>query len=377
MRIAYVYDGYYPSTGADAWQVLNTATALSRQGAHVTLVFPQEPGGVELTKDELLAHYDIQGDIDVIQLKSSNVGGRHLKKLVHSYTAMTLPAVCDADVVYSRNLPVIMAALKAGHKVVYDTYRPWPAQYRAMRLLFKRLFASDRLLGGFFHSQHALNAYRDAGIASEKLCVAHNGFHPKLFRVDQSAPEARLEIGMPEQTFTLGYTGRLDIEKGLLTLLELAEVLPSINLLLVGGGNDEAVLEKARNLSNVYLYDWQKPSAVPTFLRACDILMIPPSGTALKAGNTVLPMKLFDYFASGRVIVAPESPDTAELLKHDENAWLVKDVSIDELARQIEALRSDEDRLTQLTQGALDQSEQLTWDSRGLKLINQIEAWTH
>ena len=48
MHITYLYDGRYPSTGADAWQVLNTATALSRQGAQVTR-FPKndETGPLE------------------------------------------------------------------------------------------------------------------------------------------------------------------------------------------------------------------------------------------------------------------------------------------------------------------------------------------
>jgi len=375
MRIAYVYDGYYPSTGADALQVLNTVAAMSRQGAHVTLVYPHEPGGSVLSRDALLDHYDVEGEIETVQLKTSNVGGRHLKKLTHSIAAMKLPVVAQADVVYSRNLPVILAALRAGHRVVYDTYRPWPQQIRYSGRFFRALFGHRRLLGGFFHSHHARNAYLNAGIESRKLCVAHNGFHPAAFESDQTANEARQAIGLQRDAFTIGYTGRLDKEKGIMTLLELAQAMPDINVLLVGGGQDIDVIEHANRLDNVFHYDWQKPAVVPTFLRACDVLMIPPSAVALTAGNTVLPMKLFDYLASGRAIVAPHSPDTAELLVHEENAWLVQTDTLDDLVTQIEGLRSDRALLRRMTEGALATSKTLTWDARGRKLLEHMDAW--
>ena len=375
MRIAYVYDGYYPSTGADALQVLNTVTAMSRQGAHVTLVYPHEPGGPVLSRDELLDHYDVQGDIETVQLQSSNLGGRHLKKLTHSVAAMKLSVVAQADVVYSRNLPVILAALRAGHRVVYDTYRPWPQQIRYSGRFFRKLFGHRRLLGGFFHSHHARNAYLDIGIEARKLCVAHNGFHPAAFESDQTASEARQEIGLQRDVFTIGYTGRLDKEKGIMTLLELAQAMPDINVLLVGGGQDVDVIEHARALGNVFHYDWQKPAVVPTFLRACDVLMIPPSAVALTAGNTVLPMKLFDYLASGRAIVAPHSPDTAELLVHEKNAWLVEKDTLANLVEQIEGLRANRALLKHITHGALATSETLTWDARGRKLLANMDAW--
>ena len=34
-------------------------------------------------------------------------------------------------------------------------------------------------------------------------------------------------------------------------------------------------------------------------------------------------MKTFAYLAAGRAILAPRSPDTAELLRDDDTAWLV------------------------------------------------------
>ena len=69
---------------------------------------------------------------------------------------------------------------------------------------------------------------------------------------------------------------------------------------------------------------WAEPAALPAWLQAADVLLIPPSQAPLQRyRNCVLPMKLFAYLAAGRPILAPASPDTAELLKDQENALLV------------------------------------------------------
>ena len=63
MKIAYIYDGFYPSTGADAWQVLNTSLALSRQGIEVT-IFCAEPLDEKVVEtQEILEHYSLHGQI--------------------------------------------------------------------------------------------------------------------------------------------------------------------------------------------------------------------------------------------------------------------------------------------------------------------------
>ena len=273
------------------------------------------------------------------------------------------------------NIPSILMALRAQKHVVYDTYRPWPSQFRTMKALFRQIFNQDKMLGAFFHSLHTLRAFADAGITESKLLVAHNGFNPNFYQNPMRPTDARTEIGIPPDTFTIGYTGRLAKEKGIGALLDIVEGMPDVNCLLVGGGAEDDVVARIQSLANAYLFEWQAPGRVPTFLHACDLLMLPPSATALNAGNTVLPMKLFGYFASGRTIVAPRSPDTAELLRHNENAWLLPQDTVEESITHVRRLQSDDLTRKRLSQAALAESKDMTWDARGQKLLKQIEAW--
>ena len=77
----------------------------------------------------------------------------------------------------------------------------------------------------------------------------------------------------------------------------------------------------------------------------------------------------------GRPLIAPRSPDAADLLRHQENAWLVESDQLSELVEQVQYLCDHTEVCAQLTQGALTSARALTWDARGEKISHQIKRW--
>ena len=82
----------------------------------------------------------------------------------------------------------------------------------------------------------------------------------------------------------------------------------------------------------------------------------------------MLPLKLYAYLAAGRPILAPTAPDTAELLEHGSNAWLVPPDNSDAAAEGLDRLLRDNALADRLAANALSLSEGLTWDARGEKI---------
>jgi glycosyltransferase involved in cell wall biosynthesis len=82
----------------------------------------------------------------------------------------------------------------------------------------------------------------------------------------------------------------------------------------------------------------------------------------------VLPIKLFAYLAAGRPILAPAAPDTAELLEHGSNAWLIPPDDPDAAAHGLDRLLGDRALAGRLSANALRLSEGLTWDRRAEKI---------
>jgi starch synthase len=86
-------------------------------------------------------------------------------------------------------------------------------------------------------------------------------------------------------------------------------------------------------------------------------------------------MKLFTYLAAGRVILAPVAPDTAELLRHDENALLVAPDDVEAAVGAMRRTLADPASWDRLARGALATSAGLTWDGRAERIEGLLRGW--
>jgi glycosyltransferase involved in cell wall biosynthesis len=125
----------------------------------------------------------------------------------------------------------------------------------------------------------------------------------------------------------------------------------------------------------VRIEPWVEPAALPAWLFAADVLVIPPSREPLERFRScVLPIKLFAYLAAGRPILAPEAPDTAELLAHGQTAWLVPPDRPAAAAEALDLLLGDGVLATRLSANAQRLSEGLTWDRRARAIARFLQA---
>jgi glycosyltransferase involved in cell wall biosynthesis len=184
-----------------------------------------------------------------------------------------------------------------------------------------------------------------------------------------SKAEARAKIGLPQDKRIVTYAGRINDKKGLDVILELASRMPEVLFVLVGSTGRGPIETEAEAKDNVRVIPWQESASISPYLYASDVLTIPPSTIPLQqVGNTVLPLKLFLYLAAGRAIFAGANPDTAEILEHDRNAWLVSAGDPAEAEQQLRVLLGDTRRLERLGRACREQAAGLTWDSRAAKI---------
>lgn len=377
LRIAYLFDQRLPSTATDTEQVLNTLAALSRAGADVTLVLPRDWVRSDASAEELLAYYQVScPQLKVKRLRSLSPAPRFILKPAHAMRAALYAFLSRStyDLFYTRNIPSFITCLLLRLPVVYETYRPWPVQVSALRLLFRWAMKSSAFVGGVFHSDFARQTYVQLGIPEQRLEVVHNGFDPTRFANDPGAEVARERCGVNAEGLVFAYTGRVNLKKGLGMVLDLATRHEDVTFLIVGSEGEGEVERRAAKLQNVIIKPWATYDQLPDYLFAADVLIIPPSqGPLAKVGNTVLPMKLFQYLATGRAIFAPSAPDTAELLTHDENAYLVPPDDLERASQGIDELKSNVELRARLGSSAQSTSERLTWDGRAQRLIEFIQ----
>ena len=332
LRIGYFWTSGMPRQETDTQQVANTIDALGLAGAEVDLVLPGRwrslfSGGAEAMRQAIAAFYGVTGAFRVRPFWGVPASRLEVERPVHGLLQTALWSK-RYDVVHTRSRATLWTAARLGRPVVFETYRRLATS--APRFARVLAAASHRpgFLGVVTHSQESADSLASAGVRADRIRVLHNGWDPRSMepRLDKAA--ARAQLGLDPARPLVVYTGNVQRNKGLDSVLAMAERTPDVGYVIVGG--QPAHLEELRaeiarrGLANVETPGWFPAPELPPFMFAADVLIIPPTAGPLEQhGRTVLPMKVFSYLAAGRPVLAPDLPDNREVLTDGENARLV------------------------------------------------------
>ncbi len=232
--------------------------------------------------------------------------------------------------------------------------------------------AADRVLP----VTRALARYVEAaGVAPERIEVIPNGVEQTLLGEHDGRP-VRLRYGL-EGKIVLGFTGFVREWHGLDRAVAWlgARRRADVALLVVGDGDARASLEaQARSLgverALVFTGIVQR-EAVPVHLAAFDIAL-QPAVTAYAS-----PLKLMEYMAAARAIVAPDTANIREVLGEGEAA-LVAEGDAGALAAALDTLVADADARARLGAAARTSllRQGLTWDANALRVERIAEQET-
>jgi glycosyltransferase involved in cell wall biosynthesis len=149
-----------------------------------------------------------------------------------------------------------------------------------------------------------------------RVHVIPNGVDPERFRPDvpRAAPG-------PPGTFTVGFVGSMKRWHGLPVLIEafarLQTRVAAARLLLVGAGPEDAAVRAAlagRGLARVScLTGAVAPGDVPAFLTSMDAAVAPYPEAS---GFYFSPLKVYEYMAAGRAVVASGVGQLADVIQH-------------------------------------------------------------
>jgi glycosyltransferase involved in cell wall biosynthesis len=387
MRIAYLFDRPLPATETDSEQVMKTVAALSRRGVEIHLVLPEPrrkidgASSTERTR-ELRDYYQVEGDFVVHELSNPLDFWSTARKWLHAERAIRFARSLEPDLLYTRNFPTLFRATASPLPFAYETYRPWADQFPPLKPPFKSSMRREHFLGAVLHSDFARQRYTAWGIEPDRLEVVLNGYDPKQFTPALSKEEARGALGIDPARKLVAYTGHINATKGLDVVLAMARRCPEVDFLLVGSEQNGLIERLAKGHKNIELVPWQPFDRIVTYLFAADVLLLPPSRVPLKViGNTVLPMKLFLYLAAGRPILAPDTPDTREILHGERasmgsnqaliaepNAILVPPGDAETAGVRLRELFENPERAADLSKAALATAAGLTWDKRAEKI---------
>ncbi|MGE5176182.1 MAG: TIGR04063 family PEP-CTERM/XrtA system glycosyltransferase, partial [Hyphomicrobiales bacterium] len=257
-------------------------------------------------------------------------------------------------------LPALRVARRRGLPVVYEARSSWEdagatrgsyAQgsptYRLSRALETKLFrAVDAVVTLSAGLREDIVA---RGVAPDRVTVVPNGVDPDRFtpRPRSSELEASLDLrGKP----VVGFVGSFHGYEGLPLLLEAFARLhaqdPSLRLLLVGGGEDDARLRETaaqRGLDDAIRFTGRVPhEQVLDYCSLIDVFVYPR--LSLRVTELVTALKPLEAMAMERCVVASDVGGNRELVEDGATGLLFRAGDVDDLAATLRAALADPER---------------------------------
>lgn len=189
-----------------------------------------------------------------------------------------------------------------------------------------------------------------------------------------SRAKARQALGWPADVLVIGYIGaifRRDAALMAQAFDQIHHAEPNARLLLVGYCN--VAVEKLVTASDaIWRTGRVRYDEINRYLAACDVCWLPLRDSGANRGR--YPLKLNDYMAVGRPVIATMVGDVADLVKRGEFGLLASDRP-DDLARQVLTLLRNSVLREEMGQRARRLAEtEFSWDQIGGKL-EQFYQW--
>jgi glycosyltransferase involved in cell wall biosynthesis len=203
----------------------------------------------------------------------------------------------------------------------------------------------------------------EAGVPAERVFVIPNAVDDRAWAELPEPQPLRQELGLVGK-IAIGYVGSLNFWRRVDMLVrafaELAPRHPHARLVLIGDGPDRGGIEElARELGvdkKVILTGKVPHSEIPLHLTALDIAVLPHSN------DYGSPMKLFEYMAAGRLVVAPWLPPMVSVIGDDDGGVLFPPLDQAGLARALDGLLADPERREQLGRRARERAlDEYVW----------------
>jgi glycosyltransferase involved in cell wall biosynthesis len=391
MRILYLADIRFPLDRANGIQTIETCYALCERGHDVRLLVrpdtarrPREP-------------FDFYGLVPLpnLHIERVTVAGPDAARRL-TYVARSIDTLVrqrrTIDVVMTRDLMVAALAVRVPRglrpPIVYESHGLAPvfAETKPEMLTggsaappqkLKRLLAREirvwRKAEGYVTITEGLagDLRRQFGPRQNTATV------PDGARLATDRQFARPGAGaLP----VVVYAGHLYPWKGVDVLLRALVQLPYVRAVIAGGHPAEGDLARLTALatslgldSRVTFTGFITRQEVATLLATAAVVVMPHTATTV-SDRYASPLKLFEYMASGKPIVASNLSAVREVLRDGDTACLVAPGDERALAAGLTRVLSDPPFAERIARGAFDEAASYTWARRAERLERVLDA---
>jgi len=372
VKIAYLSSSTIPSVSANSIQVMKMSKSFSDLG-HNIITFAtlgKVPNILDIHK-----YYNTEKNFKIIYCKKPKA--KIISGIVYGINVAINSFKFDFDIYYGRCPHSLFFSSFSQKPFVYEAHNLPKRYFRAF--LENRLFKKKNFLKLVVISEALKRDYllKFSVLDENKIIVAHDGANIDIEQVKNHLYYSNNKSS--RDVFNVGYVGSLFPGKGVEGILSLAKARPFHKYHVVGGTEKEIAKFKKKASSNVSFHGRMQPSNIPSILRKFDILLLLSkkkieTSDGGDIGLYTSPLKMFEYMASGRPIIASKLPVFEEVLKHNVNSFLVSPDNDKLYGEALDLLVENEKLREKFAKNAMnDLISNFTWSKRTKKILSNLD----
>jgi glycosyltransferase involved in cell wall biosynthesis len=398
MKIAYLTADHgvpvYGTKGASI-HVNSIASEMSSLG-HEVLVLTPNPGQIPLEQQKFLVQEvvldrDWETISQVLKEEELSRDGNRLSKDIRNLVYNVLLkergiAILDKfepEMIYERySLFGTAGSLLASHygiPLILEVNAPLLEEQQQQRGLSLPKVAKETQQMVFKRANHLIvvsswlkDYLVSHGVNENKITILPNGVDTHQF-FPRMNPELKKKLGW-ENMFVVGYVGTMKDWHGLPSVIEALSLArkkkQNIRLLLVGEGPELSVLkrriEELDLKEYVYLTGLVPHPQVPDWISIMDVALVPFD---VSVSEYFSPVKMFEYMAMERPVLAARIAQTAEIIEPGLTGWLYVPGDSLDLSNKVLWMEENKDKIYEAGKAAGRKVQKYTWKQNAICAI--------
>ncbi|MBW1743088.1 MAG: glycosyltransferase [Deltaproteobacteria bacterium] len=371
MKLFYISQGNIPTKWAHSMQAMKMAEAFAKLVPNFRLITQAPWFSFLQPRFDYETWYGIRHPFRIVRLPTlrsaywqsrNSVWDMRFDAAAARYTAAKRP-----DLILTRSPNAGRLCVQEGISTIIERHAP-PEEHQFPHI--QSIKDAESFLGIVTTTDDHKTAYIEAGIPEEKIFVESNAVDINAFSGFPDKNSLRESLDLSNNRFLATYSGHLYQDRGVEDILQCAVRLKEVQFLHVGGWEEDVARREleAQHLNNVLFTGFVPNSRIPKYLAASDVLLMPYS-RGCKVVPWMCPLKLFEYMASRRPIIATDLPAIRKHLQDGRNARLIPPDSPGALTEAIAWIRDNPNEASRMAGAAFEDVRSCTWTNRAKAIL--------
>lgn len=378
LKIVYIANIRLPTEKAHGYQISKMCEQLSQAGVAVELWLPRRRNYL---KEDIFSFYNLENNFRVRRIFCLDLF--FLERFIgpfafwleflsfYFFVLIRATFLKPGTLVYTRESLVCFFRIFC-FQVVYECH--------SISKKEKSFFTLSRLADKIIVISPGLKKiFLQKGFKKEKIFLAPDAVDLSIFDLELSKAEARQKLNLPQDKKIIAYTGKfktMGMDKGISDILKaLAYLPPDVVFLAVGGSEADITYyqNQAQRLEvegKVKFIGHVSQGELAIYQKAADILLMPFPFNQHYA-YYMSPLKMFEYMASQRPIIASDLPSIREIL-NSQNSCLCQPDNSKDLSEKIAFVLKNETLGEKIAERAYEDVKTRTWQKRAEGILGFI-----